>query len=132
MPNPVPAVTGPHGEGYCVPEWDGIVCWPEGAPGRTVSTSCPEYIYDFNHKGHAYRRCDLNGSWELAASNNKTWANYSECAKFLSHYNQNQERTLNTTGCVWGYLDGEKKRKMKLNQLLRMSPTLFSHRKKKS
>ncbi|XP_036453155.1 parathyroid hormone/parathyroid hormone-related peptide receptor [Colossoma macropomum] len=81
-------------EGFCLPEWDGIVCWPEGAPGRTVSTACPEYIYDFNHKGHAYRRCDLNGSWELATSNNKTWANYSECAKFLSHYNQSQEREV--------------------------------------
>uniref|UniRef100_A0AAR2IVX2 Parathyroid hormone/parathyroid hormone-related peptide receptor n=1 Tax=Pygocentrus nattereri TaxID=42514 RepID=A0AAR2IVX2_PYGNA len=83
-------------EGYCVPEWDGIVCWPEGAPGRTVSTSCPEYIYDFNHKGQAYRRCDLNGSWEVATSN-KTWAYYSECfhsSKFLSHYNQSQEREV--------------------------------------
>lgn len=38
-------------EGFCSPEWDGIVCWPEGLPGRMVSTACPEYIYDFNHKG---------------------------------------------------------------------------------
>ncbi|XP_066537016.1 parathyroid hormone/parathyroid hormone-related peptide receptor [Hoplias malabaricus] len=80
-------------EGFCVPEWDGIVCWPEGAPGRTLSIACPEYVYDFNHKGHAYRRCDLNGSWELATSN-KTWANYSECAEFLSHYNQDKEREV--------------------------------------
>uniref|UniRef100_A0AAY4D570 Parathyroid hormone/parathyroid hormone-related peptide receptor n=1 Tax=Denticeps clupeoides TaxID=299321 RepID=A0AAY4D570_9TELE len=71
-------------EGFCSPEWDGIACWPEGSPGRMVSTACPEYVYDFNHRGHAYRRCDMNGSWELAASNNKTWANYNECAKFLS------------------------------------------------
>ncbi|XP_047670603.1 parathyroid hormone/parathyroid hormone-related peptide receptor-like [Tachysurus fulvidraco] len=67
----------------CIPEWDGFVCWPEGVPGRTVSASCPEYVYDFNHKGHAYRKCDVNGSWKLTAAN-KTWANYSECAKFLS------------------------------------------------
>uniref|UniRef100_A0A4W4HJ77 Parathyroid hormone/parathyroid hormone-related peptide receptor n=1 Tax=Electrophorus electricus TaxID=8005 RepID=A0A4W4HJ77_ELEEL len=80
-------------EGFCLPEWDGIVCWPEGAPGRTITTTCPEYIYDFNHKGNAYRRCDVNGSWELAVSN-KTWANYSECATYLSHYNQNQEREV--------------------------------------
>uniref|UniRef100_A0AAY4D4X1 Parathyroid hormone/parathyroid hormone-related peptide receptor n=1 Tax=Denticeps clupeoides TaxID=299321 RepID=A0AAY4D4X1_9TELE len=65
-------------EGFCSPEWDGIACWPEGSPGRMVSTACPEYVYDFNHRGHAYRRCDMNGSWELAASNNKTWANYNE------------------------------------------------------
>ncbi|XP_073768140.1 parathyroid hormone/parathyroid hormone-related peptide receptor isoform X2 [Danio rerio] len=81
-------------EGSCLPEWDGILCWPEGVPGKMVSTSCPEYIYDFNHKGHAYRRCDLNGTWELASHNNKTWANYSECAKFFPHYNQNQEREV--------------------------------------
>ncbi|MGH0126928.1 UNVERIFIED_CONTAM: hypothetical protein FKN15_028001, partial [Acipenser sinensis] len=81
-------------DGLCLPEWDGIVCWPEGLAGKTVSTPCPEYIYDFNHKGHAYRRCDMNGSWELAPSNNRTWANYTECAKFLTHYNQNHEKEV--------------------------------------
>ncbi|RXN28423.1 parathyroid hormone parathyroid hormone-related peptide receptor [Labeo rohita] len=83
-------------EGYCMPEWDGIVCWPEGLPGRTVSAACPVYIHDFNHKGHAYRRCDSNGTWELVSNNNKTWANYSECAKFLNHSDPTQERE--TTG----------------------------------
>uniref|UniRef100_A0A8C5X6N9 Parathyroid hormone/parathyroid hormone-related peptide receptor n=1 Tax=Malurus cyaneus samueli TaxID=2593467 RepID=A0A8C5X6N9_9PASS len=77
-------------DGFCLPEWDGIVCWPEGVPGKVVAMPCPEYIYDFNHKGHAYRRCDLNGSWELVPGNNRTWANYSECAKFLT--NETRER----------------------------------------
>ncbi|XP_049602633.1 parathyroid hormone/parathyroid hormone-related peptide receptor [Syngnathus scovelli] len=81
-------------DGYCSPEWDGIVCWPEGASGKLVSTSCPEYIYDFNHRGRTYRRCGNNGTWEISAANNKTWANYSECAKFLYHYNQNQEKDV--------------------------------------
>uniref|UniRef100_W5MT80 Parathyroid hormone/parathyroid hormone-related peptide receptor n=1 Tax=Lepisosteus oculatus TaxID=7918 RepID=W5MT80_LEPOC len=81
-------------DGFCLPEWDGIVCWPEGLPGKVVSAACPDYIFDFNHNGHAYRRCDLNGSWELAQTNNKTWANYSECAKFLTHYNQNHEKEV--------------------------------------
>ncbi|XP_052466694.1 parathyroid hormone/parathyroid hormone-related peptide receptor-like [Carassius gibelio] len=81
-------------EGYCIPEWDGIVCWPEGLPGRMVSTACPDYMHDFDHKGHAYRRCDINGTWELASNNNKTWANYTECAKFLPHYNYSQEREV--------------------------------------
>ncbi|XP_018603155.1 parathyroid hormone/parathyroid hormone-related peptide receptor [Scleropages formosus] len=81
-------------DSYCQPEWDGIVCWPEGVPGKVVATACPEYIYDFNHKGHAYRRCDGNGTWELVSSNNKTWANYSECAKFLSHYNYNHKKEV--------------------------------------
>nr|7UZO_A Chain A, Parathyroid hormone/parathyroid hormone-related peptide receptor [Homo sapiens] len=67
----------------CLPEWDHILCWPLGAPGEVVAVPCPDYIYDFNHKGHAYRRCDRNGSWELVPGHNRTWANYSECVKFL-------------------------------------------------
>lgn len=43
----------PFTDGFCSPEWDGIVCWPEGPPGKLVSTACPEYIYDFDHKGEA-------------------------------------------------------------------------------
>lgn len=35
----------------CLPEWDNIVCWPLGAPGEVVAVPCPDYIYDFNHKG---------------------------------------------------------------------------------
>ncbi|OCT75385.1 parathyroid hormone/parathyroid hormone-related peptide receptor [Xenopus laevis] len=76
----------------CLPEWDGVVCWPEGLPGNTVSISCPEYIHDFNHKGHAYRRCDMNGSWELVPGNNRTWANYTECPKYL--LNETKEREV--------------------------------------
>ncbi|KAE8595513.1 hypothetical protein XENTR_v10015772 [Xenopus tropicalis] len=79
-------------DGLCLPEWDGVVCWPEGLPGNTVSISCPEYIQDFNHKGHAYRRCDMNGSWELVPGNNRTWANYTECAKYL--FNETKEREV--------------------------------------
>ncbi|XP_072297849.1 parathyroid hormone/parathyroid hormone-related peptide receptor [Eucyclogobius newberryi] len=78
-------------DGFCSAEWDGIVCWPEGPPGGLVSTPCPEYIYDFNHRGQAYRRCDNNGTWEMTTSNNKTWANYSECAKFLYNQSHNKE-----------------------------------------
>lgn len=40
--------------------------------------------------GHAYRRCDRNGSWELVPGHNRTWANYSECVKFLT--NETRER----------------------------------------
>ncbi|XP_053322105.1 parathyroid hormone/parathyroid hormone-related peptide receptor [Spea bombifrons] len=78
-------------DGFCLSEWDGVVCWPEGRPGNVVSVPCPEYIYDFNHKGHAYRRCDMNGSWELVPGNNRTWANYSECAKYLSNDTRERE-----------------------------------------
>ncbi|XP_066483863.1 parathyroid hormone/parathyroid hormone-related peptide receptor [Tiliqua scincoides] len=78
-------------EGFCVSEWDNIICWPEGAPGKVVAMPCPEYIFDFNHQGHAYRQCDMNGSWVLARSTNRTWANYSECAKFITNNTRETE-----------------------------------------
>lgn len=37
--------------GVCVPEWDGLICWPQGFPGALTKTLCPTYIYDFNHAG---------------------------------------------------------------------------------
>ncbi|CAH2281837.1 parathyroid hormone parathyroid hormone-related peptide receptor [Pelobates cultripes] len=78
-------------DGFCLSEWDGVVCWPAGAPGSVVSIPCPEYILDFNHKGHAHRRCDMNGSWELVPGNNRTWANYTECTKYLSNDTRQRE-----------------------------------------
>ncbi|EPQ08392.1 Parathyroid hormone/parathyroid hormone-related peptide receptor [Myotis brandtii] len=86
----------PHGSRRqgrpCLPEWDHLLCWPLGAPGELVAVPCPDYIYDFNHKGHAYRRCDRNGSWELVPGHDRTWANYSECLKFLT--NETREREV--------------------------------------
>ncbi|XP_051879179.1 parathyroid hormone/parathyroid hormone-related peptide receptor [Pristis pectinata] len=81
-------------EGYCAPQWDGILCWPEGPPGKLVPMQCPDYIYDFNHQGHAYRQCNMNGSWELATNNNRTWANYTECSRHLPHVNQSTEEDI--------------------------------------
>uniref|UniRef100_A0A8C8VH37 Parathyroid hormone/parathyroid hormone-related peptide receptor n=1 Tax=Pelusios castaneus TaxID=367368 RepID=A0A8C8VH37_9SAUR len=79
---------------HCLPDWDGIICWPEGSPSQQVSVPCPEYIYDFNHKGHAYRRCDAYGNWELALSINKTWANYTECTEFLTPERRIREKVF--------------------------------------
>ncbi|XP_034042670.1 parathyroid hormone 2 receptor a [Thalassophryne amazonica] len=67
----------------CPPEWDGLICWPNGSPGLVTKVPCPAYIYDFNHKGHAYRKCDINGSWVYVDHWNKTWTNYTECLHFL-------------------------------------------------
>lgn len=38
-------------DGDCIPEWDGIICWPQSKAGKLVSVMCPDYIYDFNHRG---------------------------------------------------------------------------------
>ncbi|XP_061765476.1 parathyroid hormone 3 receptor isoform X1 [Nerophis ophidion] len=81
-------------EGECIPEWDGIICWPRSKSGQLVSVLCPEYIYDFNHRGRAYRQCDASGNWEQVSIINRTWANYSECTAYLSSNYRNQEEKV--------------------------------------
>uniref|UniRef100_A0A672G6U5 Parathyroid hormone 2 receptor a n=1 Tax=Salarias fasciatus TaxID=181472 RepID=A0A672G6U5_SALFA len=76
-------MVGPTDYEACPPDWDGLICWPRGLPGRVTRVPCPSYIYDFNHRGHAYRKCDVNGSWVFVEHWNKTWVNYSECVSFL-------------------------------------------------
>uniref|UniRef100_A0A8D0F8D2 Parathyroid hormone/parathyroid hormone-related peptide receptor n=1 Tax=Strix occidentalis caurina TaxID=311401 RepID=A0A8D0F8D2_STROC len=78
----------------CLPEWDGIICWPKGSPSQEVSVPCPDYIYDFNHKGHAYRYCSAYGTWAMAPSINKTWANYTECALLFSSESRSREKVF--------------------------------------
>ncbi|KAK7122968.1 hypothetical protein R3I94_019930 [Phoxinus phoxinus] len=81
-------------EDYCLPEWDGIICWPAGKPSQMVAVLCPEYIYDFNHRGHAYRHCDASGYWEQVSTINRTWANYTECTTYLHTNHSNQEEVF--------------------------------------
>ncbi|XP_035266807.1 parathyroid hormone 2 receptor a [Anguilla anguilla] len=71
----------------CPPGWDGLICWPRGSPGAVTKVQCPRYVYDFNHNGHAYRKCDINGSWVFVESLNRTWTNYSDCLRFLQPNN---------------------------------------------
>lgn len=58
----------------CLPEWDNIVCWPLGAPGEVVGVPCPDYIYDFNHKGKktGWRRVENTGIPELGVQDSVT------------------------------------------------------------
>ncbi|KAL6474894.1 hypothetical protein MHYP_G00159340 [Metynnis hypsauchen] len=81
-------------ENDCMPEWDGIICWPRGKPSQMVAVLCPEYIYDFNHRGRAYRNCDASGNWEQVPSINRTWANYTECTTFLHSDHGSQEEEV--------------------------------------
>uniref|UniRef100_A0A096MF39 Parathyroid hormone/parathyroid hormone-related peptide receptor n=1 Tax=Poecilia formosa TaxID=48698 RepID=A0A096MF39_POEFO len=81
-------------DGDCSPEWDGIICWPRSRAGQLVSVQCPAYIYDFNHRGRAYRQCDVSGNWELVPSNNRTWANYTECTRYLTSNHRNLEEVF--------------------------------------
>ncbi|XP_077304582.1 parathyroid hormone 2 receptor-like [Lithobates pipiens] len=70
-------------EGSCLPEWDGLVCWPRGTPGKILAVSCPPYVYDFNHRGMVFRRCNANGTWDFVQNSNRSFSNYSECIRFL-------------------------------------------------
>ncbi|XP_012782033.2 parathyroid hormone 2 receptor [Ochotona princeps] len=72
-----------EGEGNCFPEWDGLICWPRGTVGKILAVPCPSYIFDFNHKGVAFRHCNPNGTWDFVHSLNKTWSNYSDCLRFM-------------------------------------------------
>uniref|UniRef100_A0A8D0E905 Parathyroid hormone/parathyroid hormone-related peptide receptor n=1 Tax=Salvator merianae TaxID=96440 RepID=A0A8D0E905_SALMN len=81
-------------DGNCVPEWDGIICWPQSIPNEKVEVLCPDYVYDFNHHGHAYRHCDIYGNWQVVRHSNKTWANYTECALFFAPEQQKQEKAV--------------------------------------
>ncbi|KAM9493406.1 parathyroid hormone 2 receptor [Clarias gariepinus] len=69
-------------DNVCAPGWDGLICWPQGSLGTLTKVPCPRYIYDFNHNGYAYRKCDVNGTW--FSLENRTWVNYSECLWFLT------------------------------------------------
>ncbi|XP_055006515.1 parathyroid hormone 3 receptor [Boleophthalmus pectinirostris] len=90
----IKAQKAPLIEGECPPEWDGIICWPRSRAGQLVSVLCPEYIYDFNHQGRAYRKCDGSGYWEQVFSINRTWANYSECTTYLTSNQRSQDEKV--------------------------------------
>ncbi|XP_056153581.1 parathyroid hormone 3 receptor [Lampris incognitus] len=81
-------------DGECLPEWDGIICWPPGQASQLVSVLCPDYVYDFNHQGHAYRLCDASGNWEQVPSRNRTWANYTECTTYLTSDHRRKEEKV--------------------------------------
>ncbi|KAF4084636.1 hypothetical protein AMELA_G00108240 [Ameiurus melas] len=92
-------------EGDCMPEWDSIICWPRGKRNQLVAVPCPAYIYDFDHRGHAYRNCDALGNWEQVSTINRTWADYTECTtKLQSNHGRQEEdvfrrlRVMYTTG----------------------------------
>ncbi|XP_062298681.1 parathyroid hormone 3 receptor [Scomber scombrus] len=90
----IQAQMAPVKDGDCIPEWDGIICWPRSRAGQLVPVLCPEYIYDFNHRGRAYRQCDASGNWEQVPIINRTWANYTECTTYLTSNHRSQEEKV--------------------------------------
>lgn len=56
--------------------------------------------YMFFLSGHAYRKCDVNGSWTFVDALNKTWSNYSECLRFLQPSSDGQGRVSESSTCA--------------------------------
>lgn len=84
----------PSNGSVCPPQWDGIICWPQGSQNQLVSVPCPEYIYDFSHQGSAHRRCGSLGVWLQVPGTNRTWANYSECVTLVSPGKRTYEKEV--------------------------------------
>lgn len=58
--------------------------------------------------GHAYRYCSAYGTWAMAISTNKTWANYTECALLFSSDSRSREKvTLLVRGAGKRGWDGD-------------------------
>ena len=60
--------------------------------------------------GHAYRKCDFNGSWVSVEGLNRTWSNYSDCLRFLqpgheeekvNHKHFRLTQCLSQSGIFW-------------------------------
>lgn len=58
--------------GDCIPEWDGIICWPQSRAGQLVSVLCPEYIYDFNHRGMIMSSSSHQVFWVTCGTSSQT------------------------------------------------------------
>lgn len=53
--------------------------------------------------GHAYRYCSADGTWAMALSINKTWANYTECALLFSSESRSRQKvTVSVRGAGSG------------------------------
>ncbi|XP_029820332.1 parathyroid hormone/parathyroid hormone-related peptide receptor-like [Manacus vitellinus] len=71
------------------PRWRGShrTCW--GIPRALLLSQCP-----LLSPGHAYRYCSAYGTWAMALSINKTWANYTECALLFSSEGRSREKEV--------------------------------------
>lgn len=58
-----------------------------GIPRVLLWSQCPSPL-----PGHAYRYCSAYGTWAVALSTNKTWANYTECALLFSAESRSREK----------------------------------------
>lgn len=85
-------------EGHCIPEWDGIICWPRSRAGQMVSVMCPEYIYDFNHRGTRAEQAPKRRN-DTAASSSRVSAVELNVQDVFTHYRRCFGYLLCVTQC---------------------------------
>ncbi|XP_012235254.1 PDF receptor isoform X2 [Linepithema humile] len=74
----------PHGELWCHPVWDSLLCWPPTKASTTARQQCP-FIDGFDMTKSVEKKCSYNGRWEAqnGTSTNEDspigWANYTTC-----------------------------------------------------
>ncbi|XP_015183635.1 PREDICTED: PDF receptor-like [Polistes dominula] len=76
--------TAPHGELWCNPVWDLLLCWPPTKALETARERCP-FIGGFDTTKFVEKKCGYNGRWEgqngslSGGESDHGWANYTTC-----------------------------------------------------
>ncbi|KAI4474814.1 hypothetical protein M0802_015432 [Mischocyttarus mexicanus] len=76
--------TTPHGELWCNPVWDLLLCWPPTKALDTARERCPS-VDGFDSTKFVEKKCGYNGRWEgqngslSGEESDHGWANYTTC-----------------------------------------------------
>ncbi|XP_032676531.1 PDF receptor isoform X2 [Odontomachus brunneus] len=74
----------PHGELWCNPVWDSLLCWPPTKASTTAKQRCP-FVDGFDTTKSVEKKCGYNGHWETQNGTRTSedsltgWANYTTC-----------------------------------------------------
>ncbi|XP_036148824.1 PDF receptor isoform X3 [Monomorium pharaonis] len=74
----------PHGELWCNPVWDSLLCWPPTKASTTAKQRCP-FVDGFDTTKSVEKKCGYNGRWEAQNGTSISedsfigWANYTTC-----------------------------------------------------
>lgn len=60
----------------------------------SINYTVTDCVLHFCHPGRAYRQCDASAKWEQVPTINRTWANYTECTKYLTSNQRSQDKVF--------------------------------------
>ncbi|CAH0578219.1 unnamed protein product [Chrysodeixis includens] len=64
---------------WCPRKFDGFACWDETPASTTAYQHCPEFIFGFDPRRYAFKKCTENGTWYVNPHANRSWTNYTTC-----------------------------------------------------